>query len=87
MNTDSKSNAGPERDRIDTYLDDVCAEFTFMPSTDVERNRLELRQHIEAMVDDIVDTEGERAKPPSASLLSDSATPVLSASESPMRRL
>jgi len=59
MNTDSKSNAGPERDRIDTYLDDVCAEFTFMPSTDVERNRLELRQHIEAMVDDIVDTEGE----------------------------
>ena len=47
----------PDKDPIDRYLDDACAQFTFMPATEVERNRLELRQHIEAMIDDVVAAE------------------------------
>ena len=39
---------------LDRYMDNVCAQLDFLPSYEVERNRTELRQHLEAAVDEHV---------------------------------
>lgn len=49
----------PEKDPIEAYLDQVCGQFLFMPTEEIERTREELRQHIEAMADAIVEADGE----------------------------
>jgi hypothetical protein len=41
----------PEQDPIERYLVEVCAHFNVMPVEEAERNRVELRQHMQDAVD------------------------------------